>query len=156
VVEGGELREVMGRFPTGAAVVAVDVDGQRVGLTVSAVVTLSLEPPLVGVAVARHAALHELLREAGHFGVSLLAAGQERVAGHFARGVPPIAMWQGVDVLPGEGPPLLAGAAGWLTADVEAEVAAGTHTLFVGRVATAAPGGAPQSLVRVRGGWAAA
>ena len=42
------------------------------------------------------AALHELLRRAGEFGVNVLAEGQEHLAQHFARGVPPIALWQGI------------------------------------------------------------
>ena len=41
----------------------------------------------------KQAALHELLRAAAGFAHSLLGAGQESVAQHFARGVPPIAMW---------------------------------------------------------------
>ena len=93
----------MRRFPSGVAVVTVDANGQRLGLTVSSLMTLSLEPPLVGVAVAREAALHELLRDAGGFAVSLLAQGQEWLAQHFARGVPPIAMWR--DVATADGPP---------------------------------------------------
>src|SRR5438874_7556297 len=104
----------MRRFPAGVAVVTVDVRGERLGLTVGSLVSLSLEPPLVGVSVRRDAALHELLRDAGQFAVSLLAAGQEAVAAHFARGMPPIALWVGVAVRPGEGPPLLDGALGWL------------------------------------------
>ena len=39
--------------------------------------------------------MHELLRETGAFGVSLLAGDQEGLAQHFARGVPPIALWHG-------------------------------------------------------------
>jgi flavin reductase len=153
---GEDLRAVMRRFPTGVAVVTVDAGGRQVGLTVASVMTLSLEPPLVGVAVSQQAALHELLRESGTFAVSLLAAGQEAVAQHFARGVPPIAMWAGVEVEPGEGPPLIAGAVGWLRCRVEAETAAGTHTLFVGLVesASAATNGPP--LMRLEGGYRSA
>src|SRR6266511_5279704 len=55
----------MGRFPAGVAVVTVDLDGQRLGLTVASLVSLSLDPPLIGVAVRLDAALHELLHEAG-------------------------------------------------------------------------------------------
>src|ERR671937_1480096 len=124
----------MGRFPAGVAVVTVDAGGQRVGLTVASLVSLSLEPPLVGVAVRRDAALHELLREAGTFAVSMLAAGQETVAQHFARGVPPIALWEGVAVRDEQGPPLLEGALGWLTGRVVDEVGAGEDTFFVGEV----------------------
>ena len=75
---GEDLRAVMRRFPTGVAVVTVDAGGQRVGLTVASLVTLSLDPPLVGVAVARQAALHELLREAGGSGSPCSPRGRRR------------------------------------------------------------------------------
>jgi flavin reductase (DIM6/NTAB) family NADH-FMN oxidoreductase RutF len=96
VPDGDDLREVMRRFPSGVAVVTVNVDGTLLGQTVSALVSLSLDPPLVGISIARQAQLHELLREAGGFAVSLLAGGQEWLSQHFARSVPPIAMWHGV------------------------------------------------------------
>jgi flavin reductase len=147
-----ELRAVMRRFPTGVAVVTVDAHGQRLGLTVGSLVNLSLEPPLVGFAVSREAALHELLRDAGGFAVSLLAAGQEWLAQHFARGVPPIAMWHDVATAEGaSGAPLLVGALGWLECRLDAELAVGTHTFFVGEVLVATPGVDAPSLVRVGG-----
>ena len=77
-MRGEELSAVMRRFPAGVAVVTVDREGQRLGLTVASLVSLSLEPPLVAISIAQQAALHELLREAGGFAVSLLAAEQER------------------------------------------------------------------------------
>jgi flavin reductase len=150
-VRGDDLRAVMRRFPTGVAVVTVEAGGRRAGLTVATLVTLSLEPPLVGVAVSRQAALHELLREAGVFAVSLLAEGQEDVAQHFARGVPPIAMWTGVAVEPGEGAPLLSGAVGWLRCSLRAETAAGTHTFFTGEVEEALHGADAAPLLRLDG-----
>ena len=91
----------MRRYPVGVAVATVEVDGDRLGLTVSSLVSLALEPPLVGISIWRQAALHELLREAGGFAVSLLAGDQLELAQHFSRGVPPIAMWHGIDD-PGE------------------------------------------------------
>ena len=112
MVEGDELRAVMGRFPAGVAVVTVDLDGQRLGLTVASLVSLSLSPPLIGVAIRRDAALHELMHEAGEFAVSMLAEGQEHLAQHFARGVPPIALWEGIPLREAEGPPQLDGALG--------------------------------------------
>ena len=126
----------MRRFPVGVAVVTVDVDGQRVGLTVGSLASLSLEPPLVGVAIARQAALHELLREAGAFAVSLLAEDQAAIAAHFARGVPPIALWTGIATHPGKvaPAPLIDGALGWLECRTTAEHPVGDHMLFVGEV----------------------
>ncbi len=148
------IRDVLRRHPAGVAVVTVDAAGQRVGLTVATLVSLSLEPPLVGVAIARHAAMHELLRGAGIFGVSLLAAPQEALAEHFARGVPPIGMWEGVAVTDGElGAPLLDGALGWLECRLRDQLEAGTHTFFVGEVVRAVEGAGGTPLVRLDGAF---
>jgi flavin reductase (DIM6/NTAB) family NADH-FMN oxidoreductase RutF len=150
----GDLRALLGRFPSGVAVVTVDAGGQRLGLTVGSLVGLSLDPPLVGFSVSRQAALHELLREAGGCAISLLAAGQDWLAEHFARGVPPIAMWHGVSAEPAAGgAPLLAGALGWIEAAVRAELDAGTHTLFVCDVLRVEQGVDAPALVRARGAY---
>jgi len=149
-----ELRAVVSRHAAGVCVVTVDADGQKLGLTVGSLVSLSLEPQLVGFAVARDAAMHELLREAGGCAISLLAAGQDWLAQHFARGVPPIAMWHGVATEPGSaGAPLLVGALGWLECALAREVPAGTHTFFVCEVLRAESGADAPALVRVRGGY---
>jgi flavin reductase (DIM6/NTAB) family NADH-FMN oxidoreductase RutF len=140
----------MRRFPAGVAVLTVDVEGERLGLTVGSLVSLSLEPPLVGVAVSRQAAMHELLRRADSFALSLLAAGQEDVAQHFARGVPPIALWHGVATkLGAAGAPLLEGALGWLECRMATEHEAGDHTLFVGEVLGAERGAPTAPLVHL-------
>ena len=125
----------------------IDVEGERLGLTVGSVVSLSLEPPLVGVSVSRQAAMHELLRRADEFALSLLAGDQEGVAQHFARGVPPFAHWHGVPVREGEGPPLVADALGWVRCSPAAEHEAGDHTLFVGNVLAAERGRVAPPLV---------
>jgi len=141
-------------FPAGVAVLTVDVEGERIGLTVGSVVSLSLEPPLVGVSISRQAAVHELLRHAGAFSLSLLAGDQESVAQHFARGVPPFAHWHGIRTREGAAPaPLLEGALGWLECRVAAEHEAGDHTLFVGEVVSAQRGRDGPALVRVGGGY---
>lgn len=152
-MDGVDLRAVMRRFPTGVAVVTVDAGDQRVGLTVATLVTLSLEPPLVGVAISRQAALHELLHEAGAFSVSLLAAGQDALAQHFARGVPPIAMWAGVAVEDGEGAPLLSGAVGWLRCVLRSASAVGTHSFAIGGVEEALAGPGERPLLRLEGSY---
>ena len=153
---GDQLRSLLGRFPSGVAVVTVDTGGQRVGLTVATLVGLSLEPPLVGFSVARQAALHELLREEGRCAVSLLAAGQEALAEHFARGVPPIGMWHGIATEPSTGPPRLSGALGWLECALRDELSVGTHTLFVCAVERVVHGADGSGLVRIRGRFAEA
>ena len=143
----------MRRYPFGVAVATVEVDGNRLGLTVSSLASLALEPPLVGLSIWRQAAFHELLREAGGFAVSLLAGDQLALAQHFSRGVPPIAMWHGLAVRESERGPLLEGAVGWLECELGGEVEAGDHTLFLGRVERVAPGADTPPLLRLGGDY---
>ncbi len=156
-MSGEELRTLMSRVPSGVAVVTVDANGQSLGLTVGSLVALSLEPPLVAIVVSRQTAMHELLRESGGFAVSILTASQESLAQHFARGIPPIAMWHGIAVQAGApGAPLLEGALGWLECRLRDELAVGTHTLFVGEVLRVELGEDAPALQRSRGEYLSA
>ena len=125
-----------------------EVDGRRAALTVSSLASLSLEPPLVGISIAHEASLHELLRDSGTWAASLLAGDQDHLAQHFARSVPPIALWNGIEVRDDD-PRLLVGAAGWLTARTVDEVVTGDHTFFVGELLAVEEGPAPSSLAYV-------
>ncbi len=147
--EGEELRALMRRLPTPVVVVTIELADRRHGLTIGSFVSLSLEPPLVGVSISRQAQLHELLREVDTFAVSALAADQDAVAQHFARSVPPIAMWEGVSVRDEAGPPLLADAIGWLVCERAGTFAAGDHTVFLGRVTRVEEGRAAPALAYV-------
>lgn len=152
---GDDLRALMGEVPHPVSVVTVDAGGQKAGLTIVSLVSLSLEPPLVGIAVRRQAALHELLREADAFAISILAAEQEGLAQHFARGVPPIALWHGIETREGElAAPLLGGALGWIECRLASEHPTGDHTFFVGEVVSAARGPGQGALVHLRQDYA--
>ena len=147
-----ELRTLLGRFPAGVCVLTVANGAEKLGVTIGSLVSLSLAPPLIGFAVSREAAMHELLREAGGGALSLLAAGQEWLAQHFARGVPPIAMWHRIATSEGaNGAPLLVGALGWLECGLQEQVSAGTHTFFVCDVRRVELGVDAAPLVRARG-----
>jgi flavin reductase (DIM6/NTAB) family NADH-FMN oxidoreductase RutF len=141
MASGDDLRSIMRFFPSGVCVVTADADGDRIGVTIGSLVSLSLEPPLVGIAVGKANALHEVLRVAGAFGVSVLRGDQADLASRFARGMPPVLLWDGVEVRAGaNGTPLLAAALGWLECRVRAEHDVGDHTLFVGEVVSTAEG----------------
>jgi flavin reductase (DIM6/NTAB) family NADH-FMN oxidoreductase RutF len=132
---GDELRELMRRFPAPVAVVTTTVDDERYGLTVGSLVSLSLEPPLVGISIGRDSSSHEPIRRAGRFAVSLLSGEQESIAQHFARsGIPPVALWAGTHVHETEFGPRLEDALAWLDCLIWAEYEAGDHTIFVGEV----------------------
>jgi flavin reductase len=145
---GDELREVMRRFPAPVAVVTTELDGERFGLTVGSLVSLSLAPPLVGISIGKDSSSHEPLRLAGAWAASLLGAGQTSVAQHFARsGIPPIALWTGVSVHDGARGPRVDGAIGWLECRTVSEHDVGDHTIFVGEVESTELGADSEGLV---------
>jgi flavin reductase (DIM6/NTAB) family NADH-FMN oxidoreductase RutF len=148
VATGEDLRSLMRLFPAGVCVVGANAHGDRIAATVGSLVSLSLEPPLVGISIGRDLALHELLRSAGAFGVSILRGDQSDVASHFARGAPPIVLWQDVATRDGlTGAPLLKDALAWIECRVWAEYAAGDHTFVVGEVVALDEGEAGPGLV---------
>jgi flavin reductase (DIM6/NTAB) family NADH-FMN oxidoreductase RutF len=151
---GEELREVMRRFPAPVAVVTAELEGERFGLTIGSLVSLSLEPPLVGISIGKESSSHEPIRRAGGWAASLLGGGQTRIAQHFARrGIPPLALWDGVDVRDGARGPLVEGALGWLECRTVAEHEAGDHTIFVADVESIELGAAGEGLVYRGGGF---
>jgi flavin reductase (DIM6/NTAB) family NADH-FMN oxidoreductase RutF len=137
VVSGQELRGLMRYYPQGVSVLTVDYDGERMGVTISSLVSLALvDPPLVGISVGYQASCYELLRRAGRFGISLLGGAQEDYAARFAAGFPPLVHWEGVATRTGPVgvAPLLARAAGWLECSTIGAHEVGDHTFFVAEV----------------------
>jgi flavin reductase (DIM6/NTAB) family NADH-FMN oxidoreductase RutF len=149
---GDQQRSLFRRWPTGVSVVVAESSGRRAGLTVNSLVSLSLEPPLVGISLARSASLFEVLREADEWAVSLLAGDQDHLAQHFARSVPPLVLWDGIAVR-ADDPRLLEGAVGWLTVRTVEEVDAGDHMFFVGKIGSIEPGPGRGSLVYLDRGY---
>jgi flavin reductase (DIM6/NTAB) family NADH-FMN oxidoreductase RutF len=150
VATGDELRAAMRRFPAGIAVLTLP---RPFGVTIGSLASLSLEPPLVGVAIGRDTQAHELIRDYGGFALSLLASGQQSIAQHFARNVPPIAQWERIDAREGARGPLLEGAAAWLDCAVRAEHDAGDHTYFIADVERIELGSATRGVLYVDGSY---
>ncbi len=144
---GEDLRGLMRLWPHGVSILSVDFEGDRMGVTVSSLVSLSLDPPLVAVSIGKEASSYELLRRAGRFAVSMLGADQEEVARRFASGFPPLVHWQGVPTREGRFAPLIEGALGWIEAETIAEHDVGDHTLFVATPVSIEHGPSRQALV---------
>jgi flavin reductase (DIM6/NTAB) family NADH-FMN oxidoreductase RutF len=80
-----QFRSVLGRFATGVTVLTTRNDkAEDHGMTASAFSSVSLVPPLVLACVDRSAEMYGLLRVGGHFGISILAEGQEALSRRFA------------------------------------------------------------------------
>jgi flavin reductase (DIM6/NTAB) family NADH-FMN oxidoreductase RutF len=151
---GEELRQAMRRFPSGVCVVTVDDEGTALGTTVGSLVSLSLEPALVGISIGHQSSIHLPLRHAGRFAVSVLGGDQAHVAQHFARSMPPLAQWVGIDRLDDDGPePLVGDALAWLRCSVLSEHEAGDHTVFVGAVERIELGRRREALVYLESGY---
>jgi flavin reductase len=125
------FRRVMASFVTGVTVVTTQVRGEVRGMTANAFMSGSLDPPLCVVSVGITARMHGFLVEAGHFGVNILARGQESLIGHFSgRPVEEInPQYEYADATP-----LLAHANATIAAKVIARHACGDHSLFVGHI----------------------
>lgn len=148
IEDGEEQKALFRRWPAGVSVVVAESGGRRAGLTVSSLVSVSLVPPLVSISLARSASLFEVLQAAGGWGVSILAADQAPLAQHFARSVPPLVLWDGIEVRNDE-PRLLAGAVGWIIARTIDEISAGDHVVFLASVESLEPGPGQGALVYV-------
>lgn len=133
------LRRAFGAFATGVVVVTVGGDTPH-GMTANSFTSVSLDPPLVLICVGHDAIMHASLDAAGHFGVSVLAAHQEAVAGHFADRRRPLgaAQFDTVDWAPGRvtGAPMISGALAGFECELWRRYEGGDHTIFVGRLLT--------------------
>ena len=135
------FRRVLGHFVTGVTVVTA-LDGERpFGITVNALSSVSLDPPLVMVALDRRRFLTPIVRSAGRYAVNILSEDQQALSDCFA-GAP---VEPGRDAFCGAawhagetGPPLLDGAIATLECTVVETFSAGDHDLFIGRVDTLA------------------
>lgn len=121
----------MGRFTTGVTIVTTRTGEVIHGMTANAFMSVSLEPPLVLVSVGQRARLHAYLQEASHYGVSILAAHQQRLSDHFAGRTQEASDPEFVEIL---GVPLIPGALAHIVAEIAARYPVGDHTLFVGQV----------------------
>ncbi|OGO71968.1 MAG: hypothetical protein A3H36_08420 [Chloroflexi bacterium RIFCSPLOWO2_02_FULL_71_16] len=132
-VAAGDLRRVAGRFPTGVTVVTATAAGRPCGLTVSSFTSVSLEPPLVLVCIARTARAYACFEAAQKFAVNVLADDQEAVARLFASLSED--KFRGLAYRPSPaGHPLLEGVHAWLDCETAARYEAGTHTVYLARV----------------------
>jgi flavin reductase (DIM6/NTAB) family NADH-FMN oxidoreductase RutF len=133
VLDPTHLRRAFGAFPSGVAAVAALVDGAPVGIAASSFTSVSLDPPLVSLCIARTSTTWPLLRSATRLGVSILSAGQERAGRQLAaKDVDRFAevSWRAT----ADGAVLLDGASAWIETSIHEHVRAGDHDIALLRV----------------------
>jgi len=122
------LRGSFGRFATGVAVVTYIGSEGRHGITVNSLTSVSMEPPLVLVSIARDSNSHDELAGTP-FTVNVLGAEQEDIAMHFAGKPNNEPKWVDGDIAP-----RLSGVLSWFACTPWAAYDGGDHTLYVGEV----------------------
>ena len=80
-----EFRNALGLFATGVAIISAEVDGNKIGATVSSFNSVSLDPPLVLFSVARNAYGLPLWKAAKALAISVLGEHQIELSNRFAR-----------------------------------------------------------------------
>lgn len=133
--EGGvDLRKFAGQFPTGVAVITTTgSDGKLHGITMSAVTSLSLAPPLFLICLNNTSNTLMAIKESGHFGINFLSSGQTDVCKVFASKAEN--KFQDVPHSFGEvGSPLIDGALAHGECLVHSTVGEGDHTIVVARL----------------------
>jgi flavin reductase (DIM6/NTAB) family NADH-FMN oxidoreductase RutF len=130
------LRKIRGLFASGVTVVTTTLDGRLHGVTVSAFASLSLDPPLVMIALANETTTREMIAESGIFAVNILSDEQEFLSERFAARAPIVNEdFEGVPYhVEVTGAPILEHSVAWYDCRVEKTYEGGDHTLFVGRV----------------------
>lgn len=125
---GHHFRGSLGRFATGVAIVTFDGVSKRHGITVNSFTSVSMEPPLVLVSIARSARAHDEL-VGRPFSVNILGAEQQQLALHFAGRPGREPLW-----VEGATAPRLARVLAWFECLPWAAYDGGDHTLYVGEV----------------------
>ncbi|PAM97289.1 reductase [Streptomyces sp. Alain-F2R5] len=151
-VSNEEFRAAMSRLASGVVLVTAREEpldphdpqspsGEDVGMTATAFMSVSLDPPLVLVSLREGSRMDDLLDEQPLWAVSVLSESQRHIAGRFAmKGrVSDRLLFADIPYLRGEATdaPLVGGALATLECRTEQRVSAGDHTLVIGRVLTA-------------------
>ncbi|SOE73101.1 NADH-FMN oxidoreductase RutF, flavin reductase (DIM6/NTAB) family [Streptomyces sp. OV198] len=163
-VSNDEFRAAMSRLAAGVVLVtahepALDPEGpggEDVGMTATAFLSVSLDPPLVMVSLREGSRMDDLLDEQPLWAVSVLSESQRHIAGRFAmKGrISDRLLFEDIPYVRGEasGALVVGGALATLECRTEQRVAAGDHTLVIGRVlAASVPSGDGGPLLYFKG-----
>ncbi len=128
-----EFLDAMACLPAPVTVVtAVSGGGRPRGTTVSAVTSLSLDPPMLAIALDGQSSLLRAISSSGRFAVNVLSTGQVQVARAFAS--KRADRFAGVRWHESAGLPRLDGVVGWLVASLDATIPGGDHRIVIGSV----------------------
>jgi flavin reductase (DIM6/NTAB) family NADH-FMN oxidoreductase RutF len=129
------LKQAMRVYPQGVTVVTAKGPDGPTGLTVSSFTSVSLDPPLVLISIAKGSAMHDLFRDARVYAVNFLADDQKSVSDRFAGRTKAKDRFEGLRFVQGvTGSPIIAGVRVAIECKAWQTYEGGDHSILVGEV----------------------
>lgn len=131
------FRSAMRRVASTVNVVSICVDGRPMGITATAVSSISLDPPSLLVCINRAASMHSSMGDMSHFCINVLHRDQEEVARIFSDSTQhALRFLRGWDIECAPAPRLIEAQATILCRLSDSH-SFGTHSIFIGVVEAA-------------------
>jgi flavin reductase (DIM6/NTAB) family NADH-FMN oxidoreductase RutF len=125
-------------YPQGVTVVTVGGPGGPRGITVSSFTSVSLEPPLILVSIAKNSGYHDVFMSSDEFAVNFLAEDQRSVSDRFAGRMPLRDRFEGLGYsLKSTKAPIVDGVRAFIECKIVRHHDEGDHSLFIGEVVNA-------------------
>lgn len=129
-----DIRQILGKFLTGVTVVTtLDENDTPVGFTANSFTSVSLDPPLILVCLARSAGLALVFGQANSFAINILSKKQEAISNDFASKKEnrfSDTKW----VKKSTGSPIIEHCAAWLDCKMHDKIIAGDHIILIGEI----------------------
>ena len=129
-----EFRQILGSFLTGVTVVtSKNAKGEPIGFTANSFTSVSLEPPLILVCLAKTSFLCDGFKQSQSFVVNILSEDQRDVSSTFAS--PVRDRFENIETITSTtGNPILTGSTAWLDCTLHEVLDGGDHLILMGKV----------------------
>ncbi|MGC8605953.1 MAG: flavin reductase family protein [Vulcanisaeta sp.] len=136
-ISGETLKAIMRNYPTGVTIVTTVYNNEYYGLTVNSFTSLSLNPPLVLIAIDKRLQSHEAIDKSNVYAVNILPDDMKDLAIKFAT-APREERFKGLKLRAAKtGAPIIEGSIAYLDCKVTAKYPGGDHTIFIGEIVDA-------------------
>ena len=138
-LDSEQLRRAMRAWTTGVTIVTAAHDGQRYGMTVNSLASVSLDPPIVCLTLKRLTHTHELVERSGEFAMTILSDSQKDISDRFAGKILNLTdRFEGIETETLElNAPLIKGGLAYFNCRVISSQSVGENTFFIAEVIAA-------------------
>jgi len=132
-IDSDAFKNAMRHYASGVNIVTVRAGEETHGLTASAFISVSAEPPLIAVSIGHNGRAFSMFQSSDAvFAVSMLRQTQQELSDRFAWKDDRFGLGDWTTAVTGA--PVLADGVGWLDCTIYSRMTAGDHTLYIGEV----------------------